>query len=51
MAKHVTNGLGDCRLRDLTAKDAPAFLEGLPLSTRSRKLVHKILRDSIMWFV
>jgi hypothetical protein len=28
MAKHVTNGLGDCRLRDLTAKDVPAFLEG-----------------------
>ena len=47
MAKHVTRGLGDCRLRDLTAKDVQAFLEGLPLSTRSRKLVHKILRDSI----
>ena len=47
MAKHVTRGLGDRRLRDLTAKDVQAFLEGLPLSTRSRKLVHKILRDSI----
>ena len=47
MAKHVINGLGDRRLRDLTAKDVQAFLEELPLSTRSRKLVHKILRDSI----
>lgn len=47
MAKHVTTGLGDRRLRDLTAKDVQAFLEALPLSTRSRKLVHKILRDSI----
>ena len=47
MAKHVTKGLGDRRLRDLTAKDVQAFLEDLPLSTRSRKLVHKILRDSI----
>jgi integrase len=47
MAKHVTEGLGDCRLRDLTAKDVQAFLEELPLSTRSRKLVHKILRDSV----
>jgi integrase len=47
MAKHVTTGLGDRRLRDLTAKDVQAFLESLPLSTRSRKLVHKILRDSI----
>jgi integrase len=34
-------------LRDLTAKDVQAFREELPLSTRSRKLVHKILRDSI----
>jgi integrase len=47
MAKHVTNGLGERRLRDLTAKDVQAFLEDLALSTRSRKLVHKILRDSI----
>src|SRR5215831_8665002 len=47
MAKHVTSGLGDRRLRDLTPKDVQAFLEALPLSTRSRKLVHKILRDSI----
>jgi integrase len=47
MAKHVTTALGDRRLRDLTAKDVQEFLEGLPLSTRSRKLVHKILRDSI----
>jgi integrase len=47
MAKHVTTGLGDRRLRDLTAKEVQAFLEQLPLSTRSRKLVHKILRDSI----
>jgi integrase len=47
MAKHVTKGLGDRRLRDLTAKDVQTFLEDLPLSTRSRKLVHKILRDSI----
>jgi integrase len=47
MAKHVTKGLGDCRMRDLTARDVQAFLEDLPLSTRSRKLVHKILRDSI----
>lgn len=47
MAKHVTSGLGARRLRDLTAKDLQAFLENLPLSTRSRKLVHKILRDSI----
>jgi integrase len=47
MAKHVTKGLGDRRLRDLTAKDVQAFLEELSLSTRSRKLVHKILRDSI----
>jgi integrase len=47
MAKHVMNGLGDRRLRDLTAKEVQEFLEGLPLSTRSRKLVHKVLRDSI----
>ena len=47
MAKHVTTGLGDRRLRDLTAKEVQEFLEELPLSTRSRKLVHKILRDSI----
>ena len=47
MAKHVTKGLGDRRLRDLTAKDVQGFLEGLPLLTRSRKLIHKILRDSI----
>jgi integrase len=47
MAKHVSRGLGDRRLRDLTAKDVQVFLEELPLSTRSRKLVHKILRDSI----
>jgi integrase len=47
MAKHITRGLGDRRLRDLTAKEVQAFLEELPLSTRSRKLVHKILRDSI----
>lgn len=47
MARHVLAGLGDRRLRDLTAKEVQAFLEGLPLSTRSRKLVHKILRDSI----
>jgi integrase len=47
MAKHVTTGLGNRRLRDLTAKDVQEFLEELPLSTRSRKLVHKILRDSI----
>ena len=49
MAQHVTRGLGECRLRDLTAKDVQAFLEGLPLSTRSRKLVHKVLRDSIQY--
>jgi integrase len=48
MAKHVTTELGSLdRLRDLTAKDVQEFLEELPLSTRSRKLVHKILRDSI----
>jgi integrase len=47
MAKHVTSGLGGRRLRDLTAKDVQVFLEELPLSTRSRKLVHKVLRDSI----
>lgn len=47
MAKHVTSGLGGRRLRDLKAKDVQTFLEELPLSTRSRKLVHKILRDSI----
>jgi integrase len=47
MAKHITMALGDRRLRDLTAKDVQEFLEKLPLSTRSRKLVHKILRDSI----
>ena len=47
MAKHVTRGLGDRRLHDLTAKEVQAFLEELPLSTRSRKLVHKIIRDSI----
>jgi integrase len=47
MAKHLTTGLGHRRLRDLTAKEVQDFLEGLPLSTRSRKLVHKILRDSI----
>jgi Phage integrase, N-terminal SAM-like domain len=47
MAKHVINGLGNRRLRDLTAKEVQEFLEGLPLSTRSRKLVHKVLRDSI----
>ena len=47
MAKHVTTGLGGRRLRDLTAKGVQVFLEELPLSTRSRKLVHKILRDSI----
>jgi integrase len=47
MAKHVTNGLGNRRLRDLTAKEVQEFLEELPLSTRSRKLVHKVLRDSI----
>jgi len=47
MAKHITSGLGERRLRDLTAKDVQTFLEELPLSTRSRKLVHKILRDSI----
>ena len=28
-------------------KDVQVFLEELPLSTRSRKLVHKVLRDSI----
>ena len=47
MAKHVTRGFGERRLRDLTAQEVQAFLEELPLSTRSRKLVHKILRDSI----
>jgi integrase len=47
MAKHVINGLGNRRLRDLTAKEVQEFLEELPLSTRSRKLVHKVLRDSI----
>jgi integrase len=47
MAKHVINGLGNRRLRDLTAKEVQEFLEKLPLSTRSRKLVHKVLRDSI----
>ena len=47
MAKHVTRGLGERRLRDLTAQEVQTFLEELPLSTRSRKLVHKILRDSI----
>jgi integrase len=47
MAKHVINSLGNRRLRDLTAKEVQEFLEELPLSTRSRKLVHKILRDSI----
>jgi hypothetical protein len=47
MAKHVTSGLGERRLRDLTAKEVQEFLEELPLSTRSRKLVHKVLRDSI----
>lgn len=47
MAKHITMALGNRRLRDLTAKDVQEFLEELPLSTRSRKLVHKILRDSI----
>ena len=47
MAKHVTEGLGNRRLRDLSPKDVQAFLEDLPLSTRSRKLVHKVLRDSI----
>jgi hypothetical protein len=47
MAKHVINGLDKRRLRDLTAKEVQEFLEELPLSTRSRKLVHKVLRDSI----
>ena len=47
MAKHVTRGLGERRVRDLTAQEVQTFLEELPLSTRSRKLVHKILRDSI----
>ena len=47
MAKHITTRLGDCRLCDLTARDVQAFLEELSLSTPSRKLVHKILRDSI----
>jgi integrase len=47
MAKHVINGLGNRRLRDLTAKEVQQSLEELPLSTRSHKLVHKVLRDSI----
>jgi integrase len=46
MAKHVLTGLGDRRVADLAPKDIQVFLEGLPLSTRSKKLVHKILRDS-----
>jgi hypothetical protein len=32
MAKHVTSGLVDSRLRDLVAEDVQAFLEELPLS-------------------
>lgn len=47
MAKHVTGALGTRRLRDLTPLQVQAFLENLPLSTRSKKLVHKILRDAI----
>ncbi len=47
MARHVITGLGEAKVRDLTARDVQDFLESLPLSTRSRKLVHKILRDSI----
>jgi integrase len=46
-AKHVTGALGTRRLRDLTPLQVQAFLENLPLSTRSKKLVHKILRDAI----
>ncbi len=47
MARHVITGLGEAKVRDLTARDVQDFLEALPLSARSRKLVHKILRDSI----
>ena len=47
MSQHVTRALGKRKLRELTAKEVRSFLEGLELSTRSRKLVHKILRDSI----
>ena len=49
MAKHVTGTLGARRLRDLTPLHVQAFLDNLPLSTRSKKLVHKILRDAIQY--
>ena len=41
-AMHVTGTLGSRRLPNLTPLQRHAFLENLPLSTRSKKLVHKI---------
>ena len=46
--KHVPGTLGSRRLRDHTPPlQMHTFLENLPLSTRSKKLVHKILCDAI----